>query len=89
MKLIDAAKQEAKIARLGEWRPWFAWHPVYDQDTGDLVWWEPMQRRTEFLQGPDGTYSFDYYRRPGARSAAEEPCSEGVNPKPQSPQEAP
>jgi len=70
MKLIDAAKQEERIRKLGLWRPWFAWRPVYDYDTGDLVWWEPMERMTEFVTGYDGTYAFQRYRRPGDRTNA-------------------
>lgn len=63
MLLVDADKREAKVKALGEWRPWFAWHPVKFQDGGDVVWWERVERRTEFLTGYDGTYAFTYYRK--------------------------
>jgi hypothetical protein len=62
--LVDAAKQAAKVKALGEWRPWFAWHPVRLRESGDVVWWEHVERQTEFINGHDGTYAFTYYRRP-------------------------
>lgn len=64
MLLLDAEKRVAKMKALGEWRRWFAWHPVQLEDGGDVVWWEHVERRTEFVNGYDGTYAFDYYRRP-------------------------
>lgn len=64
MLLVDAAKQAAKVKALGEWRPWFAWHPVRLRESGDIVWWENVERQTEFVSGYDGTYAFTYYRRP-------------------------
>jgi hypothetical protein len=64
MLLVSASKQAEKMKALGEWRSWFAWHPVRLQDCGDVVWWEHVERRTEFISGFDGTYAFTYYRRP-------------------------
>jgi len=69
MKLVDAQKQAERIRRLEQWRPWFAWHPVRLSDTGDVVWWEPVERRQEFISGYDGTYVFDRYRRAVANKA--------------------
>lgn len=28
-----------------EWRPWFAWHPVYSWDAHKTVWLEWVERR--------------------------------------------
>ena len=64
MLLVDAEKERAKDKALGEWRRWFAWHPVTIRTTGDVVWWEYVERQTEFVSGYDGTYAFTYYRRP-------------------------
>jgi hypothetical protein len=62
MLLVDANKQRAKVEALGKWRRWFAWHPVRLRATGDVVWWEYVERRTEFVSGYGRT--FTYYRRP-------------------------
>lgn len=38
---------EARRARLAQWRPWFAWHPVHAA-SGDgtvMVWLEVVERR--------------------------------------------
>lgn len=38
---------EEKTKRLAEWRNWFAWYPVYldDTDKPTLVWLETVQRK--------------------------------------------
>jgi hypothetical protein len=69
MILSDANKREEKVRRLAEWRLWFAWHPVRIRPSGDVVWWENVERKTEFFSAYDGTYAFTYYRRPGDETA--------------------
>lgn len=34
-----------KIKNHSEWHTWFAWHPVWADDTGQWVWLETVQRR--------------------------------------------
>lgn len=33
----------------GQWRIWFAWHPVRTVD-GDLVWWQYVYRRKFYFE---------------------------------------
>lgn len=33
------------------WNPWFAWHPVYIEGTGERVWLEWVWRHTDILCG--------------------------------------
>lgn len=48
--------------RVGEWQPWFAWHPVcLDLGNGDLIWLETVSR-----QALGSSYNFGIaYIRPG------------------------
>lgn len=64
MLLVSARMQKAKAIALAMWRPWFAWFPVRLRESGDVVWWERVERRTEYVSAYDGTYAFTYYRRP-------------------------
>lgn len=38
---------DEKCKRLGEWKNWFAWYPVFlnDCDKPTLVWFETVQRK--------------------------------------------
>lgn len=38
------------------WRPWFAWHPVKIEDTGDTVWLEWVWRHVEVYSGGFGDF---------------------------------
>lgn len=38
------------------WKPWFAWHPVTIEDTGEKVWLEWVWRHREWIGGGTGDY---------------------------------
>lgn len=57
----------------GCWHQWFAWYPVpvsreLDERTGRQVtrwaWWEPLERRVEFVCIPIASYNKVYLRFP-------------------------
>ena len=39
------------------WQPWFAWFPVYIENT--LIWWEPVSRRLR-MYGYDQIWEYDF-----------------------------
>lgn len=44
------------------WQPWFAWHPVVIEDTGEKVWFEWIWRNVEQYGSWDGPYHEMRYR---------------------------
>jgi len=43
------------------WNPWFAWHPVVLENTGEKVWLEWIWRHTTVYRGPgDNVYEHRY-----------------------------
>jgi hypothetical protein len=44
------------------WSPWFAWHPVKIEDTGETVWLETVWRHVDRYGGWDGVYHEYRYR---------------------------
>lgn len=44
------------------WKPWFAWHPVVIEDTGEKVWLEWIWRHQEIYASMDGGYLEQRYR---------------------------
>lgn len=44
------------------WKPWFAWHPVVIEDTGETVWLETVWRHVEWVGAFDGSYPMYRYR---------------------------
>lgn len=49
-----------KVDAWTRWHPWFAWYPVRIPDTRVCVWWETIERRTDYCMG----YRFHQYRLP-------------------------
>lgn len=45
-----------------DWHKWFAWFPVRISDQ-ENAWLEYVERRIEYYDGYDGTYSFVEYRK--------------------------
>lgn len=45
---------DEKIKRLDQWRNWFAWHPVFldDTDKPTIVWLEMVQRKKVWPSRP-------------------------------------
>lgn len=43
------------------WAPWFAWHPVTIEDTGQRVWLEWIWRHVQRYDGPgDSVFEYRY-----------------------------
>jgi len=59
------------------WRPWFAWHPVVIEDTGEKVWLEWIWRHEEVYGGLDGGYVERRYRSDVHWGGANLECREG------------
>jgi hypothetical protein len=65
MILVNQARRAERIKALEKWRRWFAWYPVVVRPSGDVVWWEEVERKSEYICGYDGQYCFTYFRRIG------------------------
>jgi len=44
------------------WKPWFAWHPVTIEDTGETVWLEWIWRHVDVYHGAWGSVVSSRYR---------------------------
>jgi hypothetical protein len=42
------------------WHRWFAWHPVFAEDTGEWIWLEPVARR--WLGGQAECYEYETFQ---------------------------
>lgn len=65
MKLNCGPTWEERVAAMGKWHPWFAWHPVRI-GSHDCRWLETIERRGDLGYGG---WSFQY--RPAPTQPAE------------------
>jgi hypothetical protein len=58
------AKEKARIQRLINWHPWFAWYPK-KLEHGDCRWLETIERRCEWFEGYHTGFWLTRYRAKG------------------------
>lgn len=62
----------------GEWRPYFAWTPIYVKEINSTVWMGTVERRYENSFGDLDGYRIYTYRMPrGKNSEVRVPANKG------------